>query len=312
MISVIIPCYQAEATIAAALESVRAQRMAVEVLVVDDGSSDRGPEIVARDFPEARLLRVPHGGTSRARNAGTAAASAPFLQYLDQDDLLADGKLAVQLEALEKTGADIAYGAWRPMTKMGDRWVPGEAVGGRMGEFPETQILSYFWCPPAAYLFRRSLVERTGGWDERVRFIEDVRFLLDCIDAGARFAPCDGVMAYYGVHEDQYSLRDRPEFLRQCLKNTAEIEARWAAGSVPAPAAAAHRKAILTSYEYIARASYGTDPGTFDKACAHLYRLDPRWLPRPAALRALSAVMGYRRAEGMAAAYRKTKKSLGL
>ena len=113
LVSVIIPMFNAERWIVETLASVEAQtypRELIEVIVVDDGSTDASAEIVAREFPRASLLRTANGGASRARNAGTAVARGVFLQYLDADDLLVRDKLVRQAQALENTGAEVAYG----------------------------------------------------------------------------------------------------------------------------------------------------------------------------------------------------------
>src|SRR5262245_8341676 len=112
-VSVIIPCYQASTWIAETLESVFAQDVGdMEVIVVDDGSTDGSPDVVRARFPSVLLVAGDHLGASRARNSGMRASCGTYLQFLDADDLLAAGKLTRQIEALERTGADVAYGAW--------------------------------------------------------------------------------------------------------------------------------------------------------------------------------------------------------
>ena len=82
-ISVIMPAYKAAATIAAALRSIRDQTVRVhEVIVVDGGSPDDTAELVARDFPEVRLLRQPNAGPAVARNNGAQAATRDWLAFL--------------------------------------------------------------------------------------------------------------------------------------------------------------------------------------------------------------------------------------
>ena len=88
-ISVIIPCYNAANWIAEALQSVVRQGLAdLEVIVVDDGSTDESVKIAEKDFPFARLIKTENQGASKARNLGTRASTGEFIQYLDSDDLL--------------------------------------------------------------------------------------------------------------------------------------------------------------------------------------------------------------------------------
>lgn len=89
-ISVIIPCYNAERTIARTLDSCVAQPDAAQIIVVDDGSRDASPDIVARyaqQYSHIELFRMPeNGGAARARNWGATYALHPVLAFIDADD----------------------------------------------------------------------------------------------------------------------------------------------------------------------------------------------------------------------------------
>jgi len=97
-ISVIIPCYNAESTLARTLDSCIAQPEAARIIVIDDGSNDASPHIVAqyaRQYPQIALLRMPqNGGASRARNWGAMHATHPLLAFIDADDEYLPGALA--------------------------------------------------------------------------------------------------------------------------------------------------------------------------------------------------------------------------
>ena len=100
LVSVIIPAYNAERFLAATLESVFAQdHRPLEVIVVDDGSSDGTAEVAAR-FPEVVCVRIAHSGVMAARNAGLARARGTFIALQDADDLWAPDKLSAQLAHL--------------------------------------------------------------------------------------------------------------------------------------------------------------------------------------------------------------------
>ncbi|HET7537953.1 MAG TPA: glycosyltransferase, partial [Candidatus Didemnitutus sp.] len=102
LVSIIIPCYNAERWLAATLESALAQTWsAKEIIFVNDGSTDRSLAL-ARSF-ESRSVRVidqPNRGASAARNAGLRAAQGELFQFLDADDLLSRGKVAAQVALL--------------------------------------------------------------------------------------------------------------------------------------------------------------------------------------------------------------------
>ena len=86
LISVVIPTYQREGTILRALESVLAQSLAPgEIIVVDDGSTDKTPDLI-RQYPSVRLVRQKQSGSAAARNRGVQEASAAWIAFLDSDD----------------------------------------------------------------------------------------------------------------------------------------------------------------------------------------------------------------------------------
>lgn len=311
LISIVIPYYNAQRWFPATLDSVVAQRLErVEIILIDDGSSDDGAARAAQAYPAIRLVRTDNQGPSRARNLGTSLARGRYLQYLDADDLLEPGKLAVQLAALEESGADVAYGAWQRLRAQSDGSFAAEAcVDRRLGQNPELELFTDFWCPPAAYLFRRDIVERVGGWNERLPIIQDARFALDCALQGGRFVHCAGLMASYRVHTaESVSSRDPIGFVRNCLQNAYEVEQWWALNGGISDA---RRAALVKVHGYVARASFAPDRATFDAAAATLQRLQPGYVPHhPWHLALASRVVGYRRAEHLALWYRRGRRWL--
>jgi len=310
-VSVIIPCLNAARWLRQTLASVAEQDgVDLEVIVVDDGSSDGSAELVAREFPWVRLIRTEHGGPSRARNLGTRLAQGAFIQYLDADDLLAAGKLQAQLRALDETDADVAYGAWRELEARPERGdQPGRLVARHIDGDPQIALFTDFWCPPATYLFRRRIVERVRAWDETLPIIQDARFVLDCALHGGRFVYCSGLMAYYRVHTTgSVSTRDPAAFTRDCLTNARGVAAWWTAHSGLTPA---RRRALLRVYGQVARASFLDQPEVFEAAWRALEELQPGYVPdHPWHLGLVARLVGYRRAEAIAAGYRQAKQVL--
>jgi len=112
-VSVVIPAYNAAAFISPALDSVLAQTFAepVEIIVVDDGSKDDTAGAVARYGDRVRFIRQTNGGAASARNAGIRAARAPWLAFLDADDMWQPDHLARLLAAAGALPeAHLAYG----------------------------------------------------------------------------------------------------------------------------------------------------------------------------------------------------------
>lgn len=118
LVSVVMPCYNAAATVSEAIGSVAAQSMPQwELLVVDDASRDDSPSIVeelADADSRIRLLRSQKNqGVAAARNIGVAAARGEFIAFLDSDDRWETEKLSLQLQRLKETGADLCCTSYR-------------------------------------------------------------------------------------------------------------------------------------------------------------------------------------------------------
>ena len=100
LVSVVIPVYNAEEFVAEALDSVFAQDYEpVEVIAVDDGSSDGSAQIVA-SYPDVRFFRQENRGASAARNVGIAEAQGEFVAFVDADDVVPPNKLSLQIAYL--------------------------------------------------------------------------------------------------------------------------------------------------------------------------------------------------------------------
>src|SRR6185312_8845462 len=210
LISILIPCYNAESTIAATIESALSQDVEREIIVINDGSTDRSAQIIASFGNHIRAEHGPNRGVSAARNKGGELARGIFLPYLDSDDLLAPGTLRQRLDVLLSSGADAAYTDWQKLVEMPDH---SFALGDVM--VPEPSLLeedaeaacadSRFWVPPAAILYRRDIVDRAGGWRPDFPIVEDAHFLFSVATLNARFVHVPAVGAFYRVRADSLS-----------------------------------------------------------------------------------------------------------
>ena len=240
MISVVIPCHNAEATIAETLQSALSQDVDREIIVVDDGSTDGSAAVLAGFGASIRLVSTPNRGASAARQSGAELARGDFIQYLDSDDLLAEGTLARRLEALAASGADVAHTDWRRLEPDGaGGFVPGEIrrpdVDSIERDAEAVTATSEFWAPPAALLYRREIVERIGDWPANLPVIQDARYLFEAAHRGARFVHVPGIGASYRVSPGSLSNRNQDRFVRDCAVNAGEIEAIWRADSALSP-----------------------------------------------------------------------------
>lgn len=194
-VSILIPCRNAAATLRETLESALAQEgVEKEVIVVDDGSTDRSRE-VAKGY-EARGVRVIEGpriNASAARNRALQASRGDYIQYLDADDLLGANKISRQINILEQHPDCVATARWgRFRETLSDAvfanddqlrdWSPVEWLVFHCGQH---QMMH-----PAAWLVPRSVAEKAGPWDERLTLNDDGEYFARVVarSGGLRFA----------------------------------------------------------------------------------------------------------------------------
>ena len=186
-------------------------------------------------------LTGPNRGVSAARNRAIAATDGEWIVFLDADDLLLPETLSRRLATVQATDADIVVCDWRDLVEDGSDPVEGpiRSVNSEaLAADPEVACATEVWAPPAALMYRRSLVERIGGFRLDLTVIQDARFLFDAARHGARFARSPHVGALYRVRPGSVSRRDPARFWRCVLLNGTQIEALWRArGSLAAGSA---------------------------------------------------------------------------
>jgi succinoglycan biosynthesis protein ExoO len=198
-VSFLIAAYNAERSLARAIESALGQReVRAEVIVVDDCSSDRTAD-VARLFPEERVRLVGLGenrGPGGARNAGLAVARGPWIAVLDADDTVHPDRLARMIARAESAGAEIAVdnldvvsemsGAtktmfWPKQLEKFPTLTLADFIGANL-LFEET--FSFGYMKP---IFERQFLERHAlRYPETLRIGEDYIFLASALAKGAR------------------------------------------------------------------------------------------------------------------------------
>jgi hypothetical protein len=174
LVSVIVPAWNAAATIEETLRSAAAQTWRnLEILIVDDGSTDPTPDI-ARRFcsvePRARLLSKPNGGVASARNLGLAEARGAWVAPLDADDLWHPEKIALQMEAALAAPGPIAfvYCWFRHIDVEGRVWRDGPALRVEGRAFRRLAFRNAVG-NGSAPLIPRAAALAAGGYDPRLR-----------------------------------------------------------------------------------------------------------------------------------------------
>ncbi len=196
-----MPAFNRAHSIAETLRSLMAQTVpADEIIVVDDGSDDNTAEVLASLGAGIRTIRISNSGPAAARNAGLNAARGEFIHFFDSDDLAAANKQEVQLDALKKSGADIALGPW----------VKGRFSGGSFkaenhalqqrglpgGKNLIRPLLTDWSIVVHSCMFRRNILRAAGGFDQSLFVGEDQLLFLNCLLAGARVAHAPEKMTF--------------------------------------------------------------------------------------------------------------------
>ncbi len=187
-ISVIIPARNAVDFIGATLDSLTAQSADFEAVVIDDGSTDATADVVneqtARD-PRIRMIPGPATGVSAARNAGLAETTAPFVLFLDADDLLTPDALDRLHQTLSATDQVAVLGGIYRIAEDGTP-LPGDS---NLQLVPPTNHLKSllqknFVVNGGALLIRRTVIDRIGGYNPNLAYGEDWEFWCRLADQG--------------------------------------------------------------------------------------------------------------------------------
>jgi glycosyltransferase involved in cell wall biosynthesis len=211
LVSVILPVFNGAAYLRPALQSVQQQRVDVQLIVVDDGSTDDTPAILAEFEPAVSVITQPNRGAAAARNSGLGAATGRYISFIDADDLWTRGRLRRQLRYLE---AEPAIGLVQERIQHihfdGVKWLPrGDAF----------HALSL-----SAALFRREVFDRVGLLDESMLFCDDMDWFLRARRSDVNVVRHDDVALLHRRHERNLTNRTdlvKHYTLRTILKNRA-------------------------------------------------------------------------------------------
>ena len=218
LVTTIIPVFNRPGLLAEAAGSVVAQtHRPIEIIIVDDGSTDETPSVAdALAKQHAGIVRVIHttnGGPGKAREAGRLAARGDYIQHLDSDDLLLPQKFAMQIAALEAwPDCGAAYG-WTRFRHYDGRVepLPWKRSGERIGTMFPSMLTMRWWDTPTP-LYRASLIAAAGPWTD-LRIEEDWEYDCRLAAGGVRLAYCADwvceVREHAPVAAAQETMRDR-------------------------------------------------------------------------------------------------------
>ena len=213
LVSIVIPCYNAEKFIAEAIESAFNQIYPnVEVIVIDDGSSDRSVEIIQSYGNRVRFEAIDHRGACAARNRGLQLSKGEFIQFLDADDVLLPNKLETQVPILQSDRADLVFcngylfgddRPQRPIKKL-------LALPSPLGIDPFIYCLSNGFGTEGP-LHRRSYLEKVMGFREGLAGAQEYDLHIRLGAFGARLYKMDEFLYKHRNHNDPNRITRTPK-----------------------------------------------------------------------------------------------------
>ena len=215
LVSVIIPSYNMAEYLSASLDSaLNAGVEDVEVIVVDDGSTDETESVISqyidpsnsRYDPRIRYIRQSNQGKPGAVNSGLSASKGRFITILDADDMLPTKGLSMRCKALEDEKKDLAIGGFEVVDER------GATVGSRpIPDSPTSKVIRKQFCLSykspfhlGACLFSRSLYNKVGAFDKRLQRCQDIDYSLRLLREAKEIAWVDKAVYQYRKYRGSY------------------------------------------------------------------------------------------------------------
>ena len=198
-VTIIIPCYNAEPFLRETLDSTLRQTVAPhEVILVDDGSTDKSAAIARSYGPPVKVIAQPNQGESVAMNAALAAATGEHVIFLGADDVLHPELIEHQLRALDGRPNAVACTGFAFF--MGDISAAFHPTMPRASAFfPE--IIASNLCPPSCWMYPKERIIQAGCFHAPQRYFEDWDLNFRVALTGAQLIPVEVVGFYYRQHE---------------------------------------------------------------------------------------------------------------
>jgi glycosyltransferase involved in cell wall biosynthesis len=198
LVTCVIPVFNGERYLAEALDSVLAQTHSpIEIIVVDDGSTDGTPDVLAGYGGDVRSVRQANAGPAAARNRGVADARGEYLAFLDSDDLWALSKTEVQLRRFAShPGLSVCT------SLMQNFWVDLADEEARM---KDTEVARPQAGPSQTLMVRRAAFDRVGPFDPTLRHRDAHDWLVRARAAGLQFGQVNEVLVRRRLHANNLS-----------------------------------------------------------------------------------------------------------
>jgi len=300
-VSVLIPCYNAEKYVGETLESVFRQTWpAIEVIVVDDGSTD-GSAAVVRSFarPNLRFIQQSNRGSTAARNACCSQATGDFVQYLDADDLIEPDKIALQMERLRDAPRCIASSEWGRFKRS-----PAETIFQAQPYWADSDPIDWLVLSglgtmlTALWLIPMQTVRAVGPWNEGLSLADDAEYFTRVVLASERVIFCPGSRFHYrsGIPgslsgskspralASQFKVLDLCEGYIRAVEDSERV-----------------RRVFALNWQHLAHFAYPYDRAIASQALERAHALHPIRIRPDGGMRfrALSRIIGWRAARAL-------------
>jgi glycosyltransferase involved in cell wall biosynthesis len=211
-VAVIIPLYNRADFIAQTIQSVFNQTYPnIELIVVDDGSTDNSRNVVKKFADKIRLLEHPgrvNKGQSAAINLGIKSSKSKYVAILDSDDLFAPEKIQLQVEYLEKNhDIGLVYGNGYAINEQGEKTYPIYKDGHRENSDPERVLMDCYFLLPNNSLIKRKVLEEVGSFDESLRSAQDHDMAIRVAEV-TKLAYLEKELFYYRRHGNSISAKN--------------------------------------------------------------------------------------------------------
>lgn len=229
-VSVVIPTFNRRELVGPALESVRAQTLQdIEVIIVDDASSDGTPDWIRCHFPEFQLLcSEQNSGASGARNRGLALARGDYVAFLDDDDQWYPGFLQAQVEALQQNPeAVLSFSSYSLMSREGRLHYPDIRPSYTYSSVEEHFLTEFFIHSMSLVMVRREALTQVAWLDGAYRVVHDCDFYLRLLAQGGFYHLPQVLVSRQALEESLVSRlepweQEEQEFLNCVLPRTLE------------------------------------------------------------------------------------------
>jgi glycosyltransferase involved in cell wall biosynthesis len=220
-VSAVIPVYDGEEFLAEAVGSIQRQGYSpLEIIIVDDGSTDRTAKIAASLKGDVHYVRQSNSGPAVARNKALKIARGNVIAFQDVDDLWSENKLELQLACLaDNPSVEIVLGHSQPMQLTG-------VVNGKhtFAEFADPWVALHL----GSAIFRKSVFDKVGLFDETLRYCDDWDWFMRARELGISMVIQQEVTHFFRRHKhnltnqktlDDYHTNDRIEHLKMLKKS---------------------------------------------------------------------------------------------